>query len=308
MSRRALTLVSAAILAVASSQIAACAPDTGLGEGEEAEDIASDISLTVVELPVTKSAAPEGLTVITKKADYVAFFGTQPPSNVNFQAHWVLHYSMGIENTGGYDANITAVERIGSGAGARLAIYLEEVSPGPGCFVTQALTNPQVTVRIPKQKKTIAIDQSLTETSTDCSEPNWCASALCGPGTTCDELSDSCVEEAFCPKVKCANGYECDESVDACVGRLCDPEAAPEDGMSCPSGFVCENQIVCITYPCPAQYRCEPAPEDPCQGIDWVGTCDGTTLKYCDNNQLVEVECSPYECGYNSSAEYFDCL
>jgi len=305
---RAFRIVSVAALTAVSSLLLACAPDSGLEIGENAEDATESLKLNMVELDVKKSAAPEGLTIITKKADYVAFFGTQPPSNVNFQSHWVLHYSMGVENTGGYDANMLSVERIGSGANARLAIGIEEVSPGPGCMVTQALTNPQVTVRIPKQNKSIGIDQSVTSTVTDCSEPNWCAAALCGPGTTCDELSDACVEEPFCPKVKCANGYECDESVDACVGRTCDPEAGPEDGMSCPSGFNCENHIVCITFPCPADYRCEPAPADPCQGIDWVGTCEGTTLKYCDNNQLVVVECSPAECGYNTSAQYFDCL
>jgi hypothetical protein len=289
---------------LAALTLFACAPESGLPTEDGAEDSDAALALPFVELAVTKPAAPAGLTVITKKADYVAFFGTNPPADVNFNKHWVLHYSMGIQNTGGYDANITSVERIGSGANARLVIAEQAISPGPMCFVTQALTNPQVTVRISKQNKTIAIDQNLSDEITDCSEPNWCAAALCGPGTTCDELVDACVEEAFCPKVKCANGYACSEEENACVPRSCDPEV-PND---CPSGMICHNPIVCITWPCPADYRCTPAPADPCQGIGWEGTCDGTTLKYCDTNELVTIECAPADCGWNSAQAYYDCL
>lgn len=288
---------------LAAVALVACAPSSDVEVGEGADEDASELALSFVELPVTKSAADPALTVITKKADYIAFFGTQPPASVNFNKHWVLHYSTGVQSTGGYDANILSVERIGSGDGARLVVGTESVAPGPGCMVTMALTNPQMTVRIPKQKKTVSVEQAWNETMTDCSQPNWCASALCGPGTVCDEYVDACVEEPFCPKVKCANGYVCDEAVDACVGRPCDPNLADD----CPSGFVCDNQIVCITFPCPAEYRCEPAPSDPCQGIDWVGTCEGTTLKYCDAGSLVTIECAPADCGYSESNGYYDC-
>ncbi len=282
----------------------ACAPSSDVESGEGTEEVGAELSVPFVELDVKKSPASTGLTVITKKSEYVEFFGAQPPANVNFQAHWVLHYSSGVQPSGGYGANIVSVDRIGSGAGARLVVGLEDVSPGPACFVTMALTNPQMTVRIPKQKKTIQIEQSTTETITDCSEPNWCSSALCGPGTQCDEAIDACVDNDFCPLVKCMNGTTCDEAANACVGWLCDPN----DASSCPTGMVCENQIACITFPCPAEYRCEQAPVDPCQGIDWVGTCEGTTLKYCQSNELVVVECAPADCGFSSSAGYYDCL
>lgn len=289
---------------LAALALASCAPTSEIETGEGAEDVSAELSLAVVELPVTKSNAEVGLTVITKKADYIAFFGAAPPPDVSFNKHWVLHYSTGVQPTGGYDANILGVERIGSGTSARLVVATESVSPGPGCLVTMALTNPQTTVRIPKQKKSISVEQAWNESMTDCSEPSWCASALCGPGTICDEYTDACVEEPFCPKVKCANGYVCDESVDACVGRPCDPDLADD----CPAGFVCDNQIACITQPCPTAFRCEPAPADPCEGYDWVGGCEGTTLKYCDAGELVTIECAPATCGFADGPGYYDCL
>lgn len=282
----------------------ACAPGSDLGEVEDTEDRASALSVPFVELSVKKSPASNGLTVLTKTSDYVAFFGEAPPSSVDFKKHWVLHYSSGVQSSGGYDANIASIERMGSGPNAHLVVGLEDVSPGPMCMVTMALTNPQTTVRIPKQNKSITVDQKTTETITDCSEPDWCAAALCAPGATCDELQDACVEEAFCPRVRCANGTSCDEELDACVGWLCDPA----DASSCPTGMVCDNQIVCITYPCPAEYRCEMAPPDPCQGIGWVGVCEGTTLKYCDADVLEVVECAPGDCGFSGSNGYYDCM
>jgi hypothetical protein len=293
-----------ALLAPLAAFPFACAPATDLGDLEDADERAFELSLAFEELDVRKSAAQAGLTVITKTADYVAFFGEAPPAGVDFKKHWVLHYSMGVQSTGGYDANILEIEREGSGAGSSLVITTQDVSPGPMCLVTQALTNPQVTVKIKKQKKTIEIQQITESTVTDCSQPNWCAAALCAPGTTCDELVDACVGGDFCPVAKCANGYVCDEDQDACVGRPCDPN----DALSCPSGMACENHIVCITWPCPADFRCAPASDDPCQGIDWAGTCEGSTLKYCDAGQLVTIDCSPYDCGWNAGQSYFDCL
>src|SRR6185503_3171286 len=53
----------------------------------------------------------------------------------------------------------------------------------------------------------------------DCNLPNFCASALCGPGTRCDEARDRCVTDApnFCASALCGPGTVCDESRDACV-------------------------------------------------------------------------------------------
>jgi hypothetical protein len=287
-----------------SSLVVGCAPDSGLEDGsEEAQDDESALSLNVQVINVTKSNADPGLTIIKKKADYVAFFGVEPPPGLSFNSSWVLHYSMGGQNSGGYAAGIPAVEREGVPGDKRLVVHTTDTSPGPNCFVTLALTNPQVTVKIPKQNNSIGIDQTNESFVTDCGTvQNWCAAALCGPGMVCDEFTDACVEEPFCPKVKCANGYECSEDLDQCIGRICDP-----DNSDCPANFACENQIACVTTPCPTEFRCEPAPEVTCDQIGWEGICQGTTLKYCNGDEMVTQSCSPGQCEWDEANAYYDC-
>ncbi|NUP09267.1 MAG: protease complex subunit PrcB family protein [Polyangiaceae bacterium] len=282
-----------------------CTPDSSVDDIEASSDDAEALSLPLQVLDVTKSNAPSGLTILRKKSEYVAFFGAEPPAGVNFNQSWVVHYSIGVQNTGGYSVSFTSIDRIGSGASARLEVHTLDRTPGPNCAVTMALTNPQVTVKIPKQTKTIPVEQIFGLEVTDCGTvQNWCATALCAPGTTCDEFSDACVDDPFCPKVKCANGYECNEDLDACIGRLCDPD----DSNSCPSGFVCENQIACITTPCPTEFRCEPAPEVTCDEIGWEGICHGPTLKYCDGDAMTVIDCAPGQCEFVEADGYYDCV
>jgi hypothetical protein len=281
-----------------------CAPQ-GPNDPEADEEAAQGrepLSVPFEVLSFKKSAAPLGLTVIKTKAQFKSFFGVNAPSSINFNTSWVLNYSLGVKNTGGYTAEITNVDRVGSGSNKKLVVTTNEISPGPGCFVTQSLTNPQITVKINKQNGYV-VDQVANASESDCSVPNWCASALCGPGTQCNETIDACVEEAWCPKVKCANGYECSEEQNACIPRQCN-QANPD----CPAGFACENHIVCITFPCPANYRCYPS--DPCQGVDFAGTCQGSTLKWCDAQVLHTVDCSSYGvgCDWNASQSYYDCM
>jgi hypothetical protein len=46
----------------------------------------------------------------------------------------------------------------------------------------------------------------------------FCASALCGPGTTCDEAQRACVAlDPFCPAALCGPGTTCSEEQRACV-------------------------------------------------------------------------------------------
>ncbi len=282
-----------------------CAPGSPTGESERSEGDVEALTLDVTVLPITKPSSPSGITVITKKADFVAFFGQQPPAGLNFNQSWVVHYSMGIQNTGGWHADVASIDRVGSGASAKLVVHAQETSPGPNCPVTQSLTNPQVTVKIPKQKKGIPVETIYSSIVTDCGTvQNWCASALCGPDERCDEFQDACVDDRFCIRAKCANGYVCDEDANACVGRPCDPD----DSNSCPSGFQCSNHIQCITTPCPADFRCEPAPEVTCDDIGWVGVCQGPTLKYCDGDAMTVVDCAPGQCDYVDSAAYYDCV
>lgn len=48
---------------------------------------------------------------------------------------------------------------------------------------------------------------------------------------------------------------------------------------------------------------------DPCRGIDWIGTCDGDTVVWCDDNALQEHECGSGEtCGWSDYYSYWWCL
>jgi hypothetical protein len=282
-----------------------CAPDTGLDATDEATESGREaLSLPFVELDVTKADAPPGFTVIRKKAEFEAFFGQPMPAGLDFNKHWVLHYSMGVQPTGGYAARITSVERLGAGSQKRLSIGSLDVNPGPACMVTQALTNPQTTVRIAKQKSNVAIDHYNNFELTDCSEPDFCLSALCPEGTQCDELSDSCIDNDFCPLVRCAKGMVCDEAANACVPGPCNPD---EVG-ACPIGFACVNHVMCITQPCPEDFRCE-AVLDECAAVGgYEGSCDGSVLRFCDQGEVHAYDCGSSKCGWNESMGYYDCL
>jgi hypothetical protein len=279
-----------------------CAPDSGVDPQDRTSREEAALSVPFQVLPFAKSAAPAGVTVIKSKAQFKSFFGVAAPGNVDFLKSWVVHYSLGIENTGGYKAEIVNIERTGSGATKLLTVETRATSPGPMCMVTMSLTNPQVAVVIKRQAAGIPVDESNEAVTTDCSEPSWCAAALCPDGTQCDEPTDSCQAPPFCPKVKCANGFTCDEEADACVPRPCDPDVAD----TCPGGFVCHNSIVCITTPCPVDYRC--IVSDPCGGVTYEGECDDNTLKYCEDSELHIVSCASQTCGFDSQNHYYDCL
>lgn len=51
-------------------------------------------------------------------------------------------------------------------------------------------------------------------------------------------------------------------------------------------------------------------PADPCQGYDWVGGCQGSTVVWCDGGKLQSIACgaSGKTCGYKASAGYYDCV
>ena len=53
---------------------------------------------------------------------------------------------------------------------------------------------------------------------TKSTETDFCPTALCGPGTVCDEKQDKCVPASdFCPTALCGPGTVCDEKQDKCV-------------------------------------------------------------------------------------------
>lgn len=51
-------------------------------------------------------------------------------------------------------------------------------------------------------------------------------------------------------------------------------------------------------------------PADPCNGIDYAGTCQGSTVVWCENNKLSQINCasSGKTCGFDSANSYYNCL
>ncbi|MFO0612432.1 MAG: trypsin-like serine protease [Polyangiaceae bacterium] len=51
-------------------------------------------------------------------------------------------------------------------------------------------------------------------------------------------------------------------------------------------------------------------PADPCQGLDYAGTCSGNTVKWCENSKVQQINCSASNktCGFDKTNAYYNCL
>ena len=72
----------------------------------------------------------------------------QPPSAppVDFSRDMVVGIFMGQRGTGGYEIEITRVER----ADSQLRVYYRSKDPEPGAMVTQMLTQPYHVIKLPR--------------------------------------------------------------------------------------------------------------------------------------------------------------
>lgn len=273
----------AALVVIASSALVAvgCAPPGDVGTGEEDVSEAEDAAVAFQVLDVRKSDSPAGLTVIKSKAAYRDFFDAEPPQGVNFNAHWVLHASMGVQSTGGFGIEITSIEKVGTGNSRSLVVTTENTSPGFGCMVTMALTNPQTTARINKHNGA-GVEHVVEEVAVSCEDPN----------------------DSFCARVRCAKGTQCSEEERACVPASCDPTLEwPES--DCGAGQACTNLIQCITFPCPEDFRCN---ADPCEGLTYEGSCRGDAASWCEDGAIQSVTCEAGTCGIDPETLLADCL
>ncbi len=47
-------------------------------------------------------------------------------------------------------------------------------------------------------------------------------------------------------------------------------------------------------------------PEDPCEGVTYLGCCEGSTLSYCEAQQLYQVACED-SCGWDGASGFYNC-
>jgi hypothetical protein len=69
-----------------------------------------------------------------------------PAPSVDFSRKLVIVAAMGMQRSGGYSIEIEDVSITGDDA----VISVVEVSPGSGCYVTEALTAPLAVVAVPR--------------------------------------------------------------------------------------------------------------------------------------------------------------
>ena len=112
-----------------------------------------------------------------------------------------------------------------------------------------------------------------------CGNDDGCGGSCgCGPGTTCE--GGSCVScTPQCDGKECGDDG-CGGSCGACDGGACDPDT-----------------FTCV---------------DPCMGVTFEGCCEGDTVKWCEDGELVEADCNHPDaggpqCGWVAEASYYWC-
>ena len=118
-----------------------------------ANEALSTLAFTVVT--GAKSSASRGFTLVTSKSEYYRLFGATPPASIDFQKHWLVHYSAGAQFVAGHAVSITKVARDGK----KIRISVLESQPSANCATVDPFY-PQATVRIAKQ---IGVTQRETE-------------------------------------------------------------------------------------------------------------------------------------------------
>ena len=126
-----------------------------------------------------------------------------------------------------------------------------------------------------------------------------CEGKECGPDG-CEGSCGQCGEGEECVGGICAAGETCAGS---CGGEsqtgncFCDSECFN-------FGDCCDD--VCVL--CVDDFPEQCAGQSGCQGVTWEGCCIGQLLKYCEGNELKEMDCTEQPvCGWNAEQSYYAC-
>ena len=223
----------------------------GTGSDVDVQQVNGDVSAAAAP-PVTAStiafqefsddvgdrAAIETRTLIRTARGYQSFFGHAPPASVDFSREWVIFYAAGTRPTGGFDASVLALLR----SDHTLIAITQLVSPGAGCVVTQALTNPHVLVKFPAQPGTSA--SFFKQDRTQGCPSDTCAAVQCAAGSACDPATGKCspgpVRCGGIAGIGCPGMGRClDDPSDSC-----DPSAG---GADCGGICTCIENVACTT-------------------------------------------------------------
>jgi MYXO-CTERM domain-containing protein len=119
----------------------------------------------------------------------------------------------------------------------------------------------------------------------DCPCIPACDGKDCG-ADGCGGVCGECEDGLFCTGAgKCS-----DDCFGSCSGKECGDDGCGESCGGCKSGQHC------------SEGQCQPD----CDGVPWEGCCDGTSLSYCDGEDLVVEDCEGnLACGWKG--EFYDC-
>lgn len=206
------------------------------GEGATTtEDSQDATSVKFVVLDVVAPSASEGLTVIKTADKYEAFFGEEPPAEVNFKKHWVITASMGNRASGGYSVEVTSLYK--EKFEGKMQLFIDTIYrlPGAGCVTTMATTNPQVTVRVSKPAGNPWIEENNEEIETSCTDPDLEGLGegdVCGGGSS---GADDCAEGLFCRysiEAQCGSAGQAGECTEINKFSMCPSVAKPVCGCN----------------------------------------------------------------------------
>lgn len=189
---------------------------------------APSVVLTPFEDPNGIAAAGDGeqRRVIRSAEQYERVFGHALPEGVTLgRGEVVVFYSPGVQNTGGYEAEILSA----AVRGRTLHIKTRLTSPGAGCIVTQALTHPYALAKLKRPRGVSRVRFTTDDVVRDCEAPPTCAATTCPEGQHCEITPVQCIK-APCPAV---------------------PECVPNEKIACGgfAGFPCPDGLVCVDDP-----------------------------------------------------------
>ena len=103
-----------------------------------------------------------------------------------------------------------------------------------------------------------------------------------------------------CPVGEACNAGQCVGCTPDCNGKACGSDGCGGSCGSCPPGENCNASFQCV------------GTTDPCGGMTFEGCCDGSILKWCENEEIVEIDCGDNDppndtCGWREDAGYYDC-
>jgi hypothetical protein len=241
-------------------------------DAEGKADSASSISFTAFDDDIGSTGTSETRKVFTTATSYKSYFGHKAPSSVDFSNEWVVFYSAGTQNTGGYTAAVESLSK--SKTGLTLKVTTSLTSPGAGCFVNQLVTKPHTLAKFKKQPQVQYVQSYRDDQVKSCVTGPFCggiAGIQCpGRGKCVDNPNDSCDPATggadcggYCTCIQTVacmvnSTFNSDPTVCACVPN--DPCAT----TTCPTGSTCQNDngtavclSPCATVKCAAGYFCK---------------------------------------------------